>query len=104
MLRSRAVRSLLWASALGLAALAGCRRPPPPALAEVALFSDVGDAASRVLVEAAARAGVARARAATTAAEADVLWLGDPTEVLDAAGAVAEGAAPGTPEIDVRWR
>jgi iron(III) transport system substrate-binding protein len=102
MLEFRGVRSGFLALLLAAAA---CRReaPAPPA-PEVTLFATVGDAAAAVLAGAAARAGVARVRLAGAAVDADVLWLGDPTEAVDAADLVAAGTAPEVPEVDARFR
>jgi iron(III) transport system substrate-binding protein len=103
----REVRARRRLAALALALLAGavgCRRPAPPAsLPEVALFATVG-AAARVGAEAAATRGVARVRSAQRAEDADVLWLADPTEVVEAGDAVAPGAAPPLPDVDARWK
>jgi iron(III) transport system substrate-binding protein len=123
MLRSAAVRSALMAgsderrgrrgssrraAALGvLAALAvaapGCRRPPAPALPEVTLYATVGDAAARAAADGARARGIARLRIVASLAEAEVLWFGEPTEVVEAGAAVAEGAAPDAPGADAAF-
>jgi len=88
-----------------LVVAAACRRePPPPPAPEVALFATVGEPAATLLAGAAARAGVARVTAVTAPAGADVLWLGDPTEAVDAGELVAAGAAPDVPDVDERFR
>lgn len=93
------------AAALALAAAVACRGGAPAVEApEVKVHVTVGEAAARVMTEAAARRGLARVRLVAAAAQADVLWAADPTEVVDAGEAVAAGAAPAAADVDARWR
>jgi iron(III) transport system substrate-binding protein len=95
--------ALAAALALGIA-IAGCRSPASPPLAEVALFAGAGEAAARALAPAAEARGVARVTLARAPADAEVLWLGDPTEAVDLGALVAAGAAPPVPDVDARWQ
>jgi iron(III) transport system substrate-binding protein len=89
------------ALAAALACRGGPARPPLPA---VALHVTAGDAAARVLASAAEQRGLARVALVGAPAEADLLWLADPTEVIEAGDLVAEGAAPDPADVDPRHR
>ncbi|WP_176069072.1 ABC transporter substrate-binding protein [Anaeromyxobacter diazotrophicus] len=87
-----------------LAAALACRgERAAPAAPEVALFSTVGDAPAAALSAAAARAGVARVRRVAAAADADVLWLGDPTEAVEAEALLLPGAVALPEGVDSRF-
>jgi iron(III) transport system substrate-binding protein len=96
------VRSAFVAAALALLA---CKAgPPPPPAPEVALHATVGRAAAEVLAGAAAARGVARVRLVATPGEAEVLWLGEPTEVLDLGALVEAETAPAVADVAPRFR
>src|SRR5512142_3419733 len=87
-----------------VALLAACRAgaPPPP---EVRLHATVGDLAVRAVASGAERRGIARVAVVSEGpGAADVGWFGDPTEALEAAGAVVAGAAPAQPDVEPRWK
>lgn len=87
-----------------VAAALACRGEPRPAPApEVALYATVGDAPAAALAAAAERAGVARVRRVPSPAEAAVLWLGDPTEAVEAEALLAPGALPRPEGVDARY-
>ena len=87
-----------------VAAAVACRgEPPAPSAPEVALFATVGETAASALSAGAARAGVARVRRAAAAADADVLWLGDPTEAVEAGALLAAGAIASPEGVDPRF-
>lgn len=84
-------------------ALAACRAAPPPPLPEVRVHVTVGEPAAAALLGALEARGVARARRVPLA-EAELLWLADPTEVVEAGALVAEGQAPALPGIRERFQ
>jgi iron(III) transport system substrate-binding protein len=102
MLHSAAVRSG-FVGVVVAAALACRGEQPAPAAPEVALFATVGDAAAAALSAAAARAGVARVRRVSAAADADVLWLADPADAVEAEALLAPGAMKWPEGVDVRF-
>jgi iron(III) transport system substrate-binding protein len=97
------VRRSFVALAAALGAGSCSRGPAPPPPPEVAVHARVGDAAAAVLAQAASARGVARVRLVPTAAEAEVLWLADPAEVVEAGALVEPETAPATPGVDARW-
>lgn len=90
------------AAAAAAALAAGCSRPAP-ALPEVRLFASP-DLPRQVLVDAAARLGVARAVPVARAEEAEVAWLSDPTEAIALGARAPDGGAPAQDDVADHWK
>jgi len=85
-------------------ALAACRPAPPP-LPDVRVFATVSEAGAKALATTAAARGVARVTlVAGGPAAADLAWLGDPSEAVEAAADLVAGAGPSQPGIAARWK
>jgi iron(III) transport system substrate-binding protein len=84
--------------------LAACRPSAPP-LPDVRVFATVSEAGARTLVGLAAARGVARVTlVAGGPATADLAWLGDPSEAVEAAADLVAGAGPAQPGVAARWK
>ncbi len=91
------------AGTLALVLLLACPAPPPP-LPPVRVHATVSDLAARALVSAARLRRVAEVTLTPDAAGAEVIWFGDPTQAVEAGDLLVEGAAPGQPDVPVRWK
>jgi iron(III) transport system substrate-binding protein len=89
---------------LGLLAPAACRRGSEHVAQEVTIAATVGALPLQVLSTAAAQRGIARVRAVERAEDADLIWAGDPTEILANAALVAADAAPEVADVDAKFR
>jgi iron(III) transport system substrate-binding protein len=82
-------------AAIALLFAAACRpAPPPPPVPEVRVYSTVGESATGALFPALEARRIGRARRVGAAGDAELLWLADPTEVIEAGAAVAAGDLP----------
>jgi len=87
-----------------LAAVLSCRREAPaPPLPEVTLFATLGDPAVAVVTAALERQRVARLRRVAAAADAELLWLGDPAQAVDVGALVAAEVLPGPEGVGERF-
>jgi iron(III) transport system substrate-binding protein len=85
-------------------ALAACRPAAPP-LPEVRVHATVSPAAAKALVGLAAARGVARMTLVDGGpAAAELAWLGDPSEAVEAAADLVPGAGPPQPGVADRWK
>jgi iron(III) transport system substrate-binding protein len=95
-------RTLAAAVAVVAAVALGACRGKAPSLPEVRVHATVGDAHTAVLVQAARASGIAAVRVVATPAEAEVLWLGEPAEVLALGALVRPAALPAHADVDTR--
>ncbi len=91
------------AGALAFVLLLACPAPPPP-LPSVRVHATVSDLATRALVSAARLRKVAEVALTTEAAEAEVIWFGDPTQAVEAGDLLITDSAPSQPDVSVRWK
>ena len=85
-----------------LVALAACSRGgSPPAPARLFVSPDLP---GQVMVDAAARFGVARAALVERAQDAEIAWVSDPTDALALGERLVPGSAADPGDVDARWK
>ena len=85
-------------------AISACRTQPAPLVPEVKVHTTVSEVAAGAVLGQAERRGIAKVNLVATLSEAELVWFGDPTEVIDAEAILTSGNLPSQEDIEARWK